>query len=433
MELLESEYANLYSVSYGAILRNPMTKILYLHQYFNTPEMSGGTRSYEMARRFVTAGHEVHMITSRRDRNATSKRWETTEEAGIHVHWFPVPYDNTMSNLRRIIAFFWFVFASGRKAVEIGGNIVFATSTPLTIALPAVKAKKKLKIPMVFEVRDLWPELPIAIGAIRNPVIKLVARKLERYAYKHSSSVIALSPGMADGVAMTGYPREQILVIPNSCDTELFDVGDEPGKAFRARNPWLGERPLVVYIGTFGKINGVKYLVDVAKETMSINSEIRFLLVGSGAEFQMVSEYAAQEEVLEKNLWIWPAVPKSGVPEILSAATIATSLFIDLPEMWNNSANKVFDAMASGTPVAINYEGWQADLLRTEQAGIVLDVHDHRGATEQLLSFVQDQHWLNTAARNAARLAKTQFSREILAKELLGVLECSVRTSRNEP
>lgn len=106
--------------------------------------MPGGTRSYEMACRLVDKGHEVY--------------WRS------------------------------------KKARSIEADIIFATSTPLTIALPAVYAAKRQKIPMVFEVRDLWPELPIAMGALRNPMNRYAAHKLEKWAYQHAKAVIALSP-----------------------------------------------------------------------------------------------------------------------------------------------------------------------------------------------------------------------------------------------
>ncbi|MBT6673966.1 MAG: glycosyltransferase, partial [Proteobacteria bacterium] len=122
--------------------------ILYLHQYFNTPDMSGGTRSYEMARRFVQQGHEVHMITSWREPR-DDQAWFESNEAGIHVHWLPVEYTNKMSFLNRIKAFLKFAIKSANKTASIKADIIFATSTPLTIALPAVYAAKIQKIPMV--------------------------------------------------------------------------------------------------------------------------------------------------------------------------------------------------------------------------------------------------------------------------------------------
>ncbi len=130
-------------------------KIVYLHQYFVTPDMPGGTRSYEMGRRLVEAGHEVHMITSDQSgRFDASEGWRITEEAGIRVHWTTVPYGNEMPYGERIKAFFLFAWRSAREAARIGGDLVFATSTPLTIALPAVYAAKRCGVPMVFEVRD---------------------------------------------------------------------------------------------------------------------------------------------------------------------------------------------------------------------------------------------------------------------------------------
>ncbi|NLY71895.1 MAG: glycosyltransferase family 4 protein, partial [Clostridiales bacterium] len=224
-------------------------RIVYLHQYFSTPEGSSGIRSYEMARRMVQAGHEVFMITSERSgKFSTKKKWYQTEEAGIKVYWTPVLYSNHMGYLQRIQAFFQYAWRAAWKAASFDADIIFATSTPLTIALPAVYASKKNKIPLVFEVRDLWPELPIAIGAIKNPLLIAVARWLERFAYRNSARVIALSPGMKAGVIKSGYPENKVSVIPNSCDLDLFDVDPNDGNFLRKQYNWLQDRPLVVYI-----------------------------------------------------------------------------------------------------------------------------------------------------------------------------------------
>ena len=197
-------------------------KITYIHQYFNTRDMSGGTRSYEMARRLVSMGHEVTMITSWRSSHVGT-HWFETDESGIKVLWLPVKYSNHMSYAARVRAFFRFAFGAARKAASLPADVVFATSTPLTIAFPGIFAAKALNVPMVFEVRDLWPELPIAIGALKNSMLKYAAVRLERFAYNNSSRIIALSPGMRDGVVRSGYSENRVTVIPNSADLELFD------------------------------------------------------------------------------------------------------------------------------------------------------------------------------------------------------------------
>ena len=392
-------------------------KITYLHQYFNTPSMSGGTRSYEMGRRLVQRGHEVHVVTSWRE-PTDHRTWFHSNEDGLHVHWFPVPYSNRMSYARRIRAFVSFAVASARKAAALGGDVVLATSTPLTIAIPGVFASRWTRRPMVFEVRDLWPELPIAVGALSNPLSVRLARWLERFAYRNSRHIIALSPGMRDGVAATGYPSARISVIPNACDLELFSRQEAAGEAFRERTPWLRDRPLVVYAGTLGKINGVGYLVDLAAAALSLEPELRFLVVGDGAEWEDVMGRARDRGVLDKTFFMMRQIAKADMPAVMSAATISTSLFIDLPAMRNNSANKFFDALAAGTPVAVNYRGWHAELLEAEEAGIVLDPRDPAAAAVAIAAAVRDRAWLHRAGANASRLAETRFDRDRLADEL---------------
>ncbi|MEG1313543.1 MAG: glycosyltransferase family 4 protein, partial [Bacilli bacterium] len=398
-------------------------KILYFHQYFNTPEMSGGTRSYEMARRLVAAGHEVHMITSW-VYEADQTDWYTTNETGIHVHWFPNCYNNKMSYLDRIKAFFRFAYHAAKKGkIFKDVDIVFATSTPLTIALPAVLTAKKLNVPMVFEVRDLWPELPIAMGALRNKFTQKLAYILESWAYKNSESIIALSPGMKDGIVKTGYPYNKVAVIPNSSDNELFEVSHSSVEDFRSKFNWLGDRKLVVYTGTFGIINGVSYLVDLAEKVYNLDSEVRFLLIGSGAEFELVKKYAEEKGILNINLFIMNSIPKKEIPIVLKAATLSTALFIDKPEMRANSANKFFDSLAAGTPILINYGGWMVDIIEHNNCGLVVWNKTIEQAAVELVEFVGNESQLAQAASNAKKLAQTQFDRDNLAIQFSNVLD----------
>ncbi|MCL4191367.1 MAG: glycosyltransferase family 4 protein, partial [Thermoguttaceae bacterium] len=305
-------------------------RIIYLHQYFRTPAMSGGTRSYEMARRLVARGHEVHMITA--GETGPRRGWTDTEEAGIRVHWCRVPYSNHMGFRARMIAFARFSWLAARKAASLDGDVIFATSTPLSIALPAIWAARRSRARMVFEVRDLWPEMPIAVGALKNPFTIAAARWLERMAYHNATHVVALSPGMKAGIVSTGYPEDKVSVIPNSCDVELFDVDPEVGRRFRREHAWLGDRPLVVYAGSLGFLNGVDYLARLAAVVGQRDSEIRFLVVGSGRQEESIRRAAQSLGVLDRTFFMLPSVPKAAMPAVYSAADIATSLFLDIPQ-----------------------------------------------------------------------------------------------------
>jgi glycosyltransferase involved in cell wall biosynthesis len=400
-------------------------KILYLHQYFNTPEMSGGTRSFEMARRFVLEGHEVHIITSWREARKGND-WFETDVEGIRVHWLPVLYSNRMSFGERITAFFKFAFRSARKAACLQADVIIATSTPLTIAIPAVYASKKQKIPMVFEVRDLWPELPIAMGALQNPLARFLAKKLEIFAYKNASSVVALSPGMKDGVVRTGFPSSKIAVIPNSSDIKSFRISNDIGQRFRNERGWLGDKPLLVYTGTFGLINGVDYLVDLARELFNLKSDIRILAIGGGIKFNEVIGRAEAAGVLNQNLFIESYLKKKDVPAVLSAATISSALFIDKPEMRPNSANKFFDSLAAGKPIMINYGGWMHELIKSKGCGVSMWQKPIEQVAKELDVCLHDPLWIKSASMASLALAERFFDRDVLAIQLLSVLEKTV-------
>lgn len=399
-------------------------RILYLHQYFCPPQADGGTRSYEFARRLIASGHEVYMITSSAylpHHNETSGI-SHLEIAGIPAVVIPVPYSNAMSFSKRIRAFFQFAWHASREAMRQRADVVFATSTPLTIAIPGILVHLRRRIPMVFEVRDLWPELPIAVGALKNPLAKVAARWLEWIAYHSSAHIVVLSPGMAKGVMRRGISPERVTVIPNSCDLDLFDVPPEQGRPIRERLNLTSEQPLIVYTGTFGLINGVDYLVDVAAAIRDFAPDVHFLLVGKGAKREVVTHKAQATGVLGKNVTIWDSVPKIELPSVLAAATVATSVVLPLKPLWNNSANKFFDALAAGKPIAINHGGWQADLLQETGAGIVLSPDNPVEGARQLATFVQDHARLKSARKAARHLARTRFDRDMMASQLEDIL-----------
>lgn len=369
------------------------------------------------------------MVTSCRDVPAPVKagKWFETTEDGIHVHWVVNPYSNHMSYAERIRSFIRFAHKSSTKAARLGGDVVFATSTPLTIAIPALYAKWRNRIPMVFEVRDLWPEGPIAIGALKNRFAIAMARWLERRAYFGAQHVVALSPDMRKGVAATGYPSPQISMIPNSSDVELFRVPSEAGKEFLAEHPHLAGGPLVVYAGTLGFLNGVGYLVHVAQEMQTIDPTVKFLVIGEGREESALAEQARSAGILQQNFWLIKSVPKVEMPKVLSACTMACSLFIDHPYTRQNSPNKAFDAFAAGRPLAVNHGGWISDTVEETGAGISLPPRDARAAAEKMASFLHDEHRLATARVASAKLADTRFNRDRLAAELIAVLDGAVQ------
>ncbi|MBV1858271.1 MAG: glycosyltransferase family 4 protein [Nannocystaceae bacterium] len=396
-----------------------MMHILYLHQYFVGPDGSGGTRSLEMARRWVQSGHRVTLITSSALFSAgPTDRARRTCVQGIDVVVLPVPYAAEMSHARRIQSFLSFAVQATRWAVRTSVDVVFASSTPLTVAVPGLLGAAAQRVPMVFEVRDAWPDLPIAMGALKNPVAIWAARILETAACRGASQVIALSPGMAQSVARCGVARGRIHVVPNACDTAAFEVDHKEARAF-VRRSIPGDGPLVVYAGSFGAINDAAWLVDVA----AASSGVRFAFVGQGPGREGLGGRARAHGLLDHRVFVRPPISKREVPLLLRGAAMATSLFLPIPAMEDNSANKFFDALAAGTPIAINYGGWQAELLRHSGAGIVMPHARVEVAALQLSRAVHDDAWRGRAGRAARHLARARFDRDRLAAQALSVVQ----------
>ena len=393
-------------------------KITYIHQYFSTPKMSGGVRSYEIARHLVEMGHEVNVITSDRDSTHTNSNWYKSIECGINVYWLPVLYSNHFSFFGRIKAFISFAIKSSFKAASFKADVVIATSTPLSIGLPGLYSSFKQSSPLVFEVRDLWPTVPISMGILKNPFLIWASKKFESFVYSRSEAVVALSPGMKKGVVAAKFPKERISVIPNFSDIEMFTNNNQK----KNEHSWKFNGPLIVYTGTFGKVNGLKYLVELARELDKIKSNVNIMIVGDGREFKDIVRLAKDYNLLNSNFFIQHSIKKSELPKLLSFADMSCNIVIDNEDIWNNSANKFFDGLASAKPMLINSGGWQAELIEKFKAGIVTYDLSFNDAAKKVHLLLNDKNWKAETGLNSLNLAKKYFSRNKLVNDFEKVL-----------
>lgn len=393
-------------------------RIVYIHQYFKTPSTPGGSRSYEMARRLAARGHDVHIVASTSE--AASGFTESVEN--FTVHWLSVPYSQLMSYKERIKAFISFAARAAKISRKLRGDVVFASSTPLTVAIPGIISTLFRRSRLVFEVRDLWPDVPIMMGALESRLQRVAALTLEKFTYRYAAHIVALSPDMRDAIISKGVNSRKVSVIPNASDNHLFQEQSSAGQEVRDRYAWLGSRKLVLYCGTLGLVNDVSYIARLAAEAIKLDQNVRFLIVGKGNDEERVRKAAQELGVYERNFFMIPPVPKTEVPAIFAAADISMSTVAPRPLLAANSANKVFDTFASGTPLAINHEGWLAKLLIETEAGLVLDKTDAEAAARQLLAFLDSPERLKAAGRSSKNLAIENFDRQRLADQLAEIL-----------
>jgi glycosyltransferase involved in cell wall biosynthesis len=392
-------------------------RILYLHQFFLTRAQGGGTRSYEFARLLVEAGHEVVMLTA-----ASGDAPRRTVD-GIRVIEVPGAYADyaratAMGYGARGAAFVR--FAAGATAAALRApppDVVFATSPPLTIAVPAIAAARRRAVPFVFEVRDLWPRAPIEMGALRPVWAQRAAYMLESAAYRAAAHVVALSPGMADGVMRAGVPPERVTTIPNACDLDLFRPDLDPGD-LRARLGIEG-RLVISYFGTMGEANDLGQAIDAAE--LLRDEGIVFVLQGEGRRRPAIEEEVRRRQL--SNVVLAPAGDKASAARLAAASDACLTLFKDVPVLATNSPNKLFDTFAAGRAAIVNTGGWQRELVEEHGAGVFVRPGDAEGLAREAIRLRDDPELRAAMGAAGRRLAESQFDRRVLAERLRRVLE----------
>ena len=148
---------------------------------------------------------------------------------------------------------------------------------------------------------------------LKNPIIIYLSKLLEKWAYKNSSSIVALSPEMKKGIISKKIASNKVAVIPNSSDLSKLEYNEYLANNFRRSRTWLKNKPLLVYTGAFGKVNDLSYTIELAKELLKINSEIKILLIGDGIEKEQLISAAKKKNVYNINLFFENPLPKKAV------------------------------------------------------------------------------------------------------------------------
>ena len=399
--------------------------VLYFHQYFATRRRSTATRSYELARRLVDRGHRVTIVSrdtrrleAGRDSRPPGRLVARERVDGIDVLFLNIPYANRYPTPVRLASFTAFTVAAGvAGALERKPDVVFASSTPLTIGIAGLATARLKRVPFVFEIRDLWPAVPVQLGALRNKPAVQSAEWLERRLYEGAERIVVLSEGAQQDLERRGVPSEKLALIPNAADLDVFRPGivDE---GFRARHGLEG-RFVALYAGAMGRANGLDQLVDAADKLRG--SRVTIVALGDGGERPQL-ERRVRELGLDKLLFL-PPVAKEELAGIVGAADVTLTIFAAYPVLETNSPNKFFDSLAAGKPVVVNLDGWLRRLVEENDAGVWVPAGDPAALAETLAELADDDARVERMGGNARALAEREFSRDLMAERLARTLE----------
>jgi len=399
-------------------------RILYLHQHFSRPEGSTATRSFLNAVALAEAGHAVALACGRYQGATTGLagpfRWGERRGAtdGFELRELDIPCGNAQGLAARGAAFLRYAARTADHALRESWDLVIASSTPLTVAIPALVARRMCGVPFLFEIRDPWPELPRALsaatGRVPGPVLGAMGR-LADAACRRAAAVVALTEGMAETALARGADPARVHVLPQGADLELFGPHVIP---WRPDCVAPGE-VLAVYAGAHGVANGLDQLLDAA--ALLQGTGVKLLLVGEGACKPALMARAARESLPVAFL---DPMPKPRLAALLAGADAGLLCLADVPEFGECSApNKLVEGLAAGLPMVANVPGRAARLLTEGSCGFAVPPADARALAGALLKLAQGPQRRAAMGRAARRLAEAHFDARRIARDFVAVAE----------
>lgn len=399
--------------------------ILFLTHYFPPEVNAPASRTYENARRWVKEGHKVTVITCVPNhpkgviypgyRNALFQ-WD--EKDGIRVLRVITYLTANEGFLKRTINYVsYMISATLFSALVKKVDLVVSTSPQFFCGMAGLFVSRLKRRPWVLEIRDLWPESIISVGAIKQRSIIGVLEGLERLLYRKADHIISVTHAFKKHIAARGGTEERISVITNGADLDMYvPLPKENGAS---REFGLNGHFVVSYIGTHGMAHALGTVLKAAK-LLEKEKDILFLLAGDGAEREKLLE--EKEKMALSNVLMLPQQPKEKMPELLACSDVNMVLLRKDPLFLTVIPSKIFEAMAMERPIILGVDGESRAIIESGRCGIPIEPENHVELSETVLKLYRDRQYCQSLGKNGRAYVTQNYSRQSLSEVYLAVL-----------
>ena len=412
--------------------------ILVVHQYFLGKKDAGGSRWNQFAKYWAQAGHKitilagtVHYATGRKLPKYKGRFIvREQEQENVQVLRCHVSESYNKSFAGRFWAYLSFAFSTVWSGLFYVGkcDVIICTSPPLSVGFTGWILSKFKRVPMVFEVRDLWPESAIDTGVITNRWLIKMSYWLERKSYRSANWINVLTPAFKKTLVEKKKVRPQrISVIPNGADLDIFKPGQRDNWVREKHD--LGDRFVVTYVGAHGVANHLIQILETAgllKDDLSVV----FMLVGDGMEKPMLKEKAAQWQL--DNVVFVDSVPKDVIVDYVAASDVCTAVLKKVDTFKTVYPNKVFDYMSGARPIIIAIDGAARELIEKAGAGLYVKPEDPKQFAQVVQRFKEEPDFRKDCAQSGLKFVSEHFARSSLAVKYLCILESEVMCKQKE-
>lgn len=402
-------------------------RILLLHQYFLEEDDPGGSRWNEITKVWDDAGHEVTVLAGMIHYAGFEKRLEykgkyfvKKQQGNVLVVRSHVSESYNSNFLGRLWAYFSFMFSSlwsGLFKVNGKFDVIVVTSPPLFVGISGYLISRIKRIPMVFEVRDLWPESAIDTGVLTNKGIIKLAYAVEKFIYSKAKLINVLTPAFYKTLKeQKKIDEDKLILIPNAADfslsEEIMQTFDRD--QFREKHDLAG-RFVITYVGAHGVANHLDQILDAGKKLVDTN--VLFLLIGQGMEKQRLMEKAREMKV--GNVRFLNSVPKAEVFKYILASEMGASVLKKVDTFKTVYSNKTFDYFSCKKPVLMAIDGVSRELIEKSEAGAYVEPENAEEYNNIIRSYILNPAQLKQEGENGYQFAKEHFDRNVLANKYL--------------
>jgi glycosyltransferase involved in cell wall biosynthesis len=403
-------------------------KVLYLTQYFFTPDQAGGGRHFYHVKSLMAKGHQVDVLTayvedhmSREIPQKYRGKLSVKEYCqGIRVIKTYASANYGQGFLDRMKNYLSFMFCAILAGLSLRGSydVVIASSPSLFVGLAGYILALFKRGRFVLEVRDLWPQSAIELGFLQNRCMIFLAKGLEKFLYRKAKAIIALTAGIKDTIAQMIKDPEKISLITNGVDEDIF-LNPEPVDFNKISG--LEDKFIAIYTGAHGVNNDLETIIKAA-HCLKDHDHIRFVLIGGGDHKAQLIKMCREQDL--KNILFLPPRPKQKIASYLAGADVCL-LAIKKGAFFNGTLpNKLFDYLASGKPTvaAVPEAGESARLIEELKAGIVCAPEDGTQMGWAILQVYHHPEYYRALGEQVKKHALERYSRYYLAQELEAVL-----------
>jgi len=399
--------------------------IIFLTHYFPPEVNAPAVRTYENCKYWVANGHQVTVITS--EPNAPdgviyegykNKFFQWDEMDGIKVLRVWTYIAPNKGIFRRTLNYISFMVVSLLGVFLIkDGDMVIATSPQFFCGIAGSFLSRLKKLPFILEIRDIWPESIVAVGALTNRRLIRIFEKIEMSLYRSAKKIVVVTESFKRNISQKGISEKKIFVNKNGVDLCLYqphNLNNEMKNKLA-----LGGKFIVSYIGTIGMAHALDQVLRVAERLRGVKN-IVFLLVGSGAMREILIQEKERKNLV--NVIFIEKQPKKLVSSFYAASDVCLVTLKNTPLFKTVIPSKIFEIMAMAKPIILGVDGEARQIVEKAEAGIFVEPENEEELEKAILSLYKNKNKREIIGKNGRNFVEKYFDRDKLANDYLKIL-----------